>query len=284
MNFADFTETSPGCFIHNRHIESFKALGLEGVDDFVGFTGGEGINTKVLPKFRRRLAFKAGSPSAKFYLKSYNHPPLHLQISNWLDHRKLACTAAYDYRPALELAEIGIKTPVVAAFGERMGTLFEKKSFVVTEEITGAESLENNPPEFFRLPINTDKRKKQRRFIEDLALMTRKFHQNGFCHRDFYLCHIFWGEQTGFQLIDLQRVFKPTITAGKYRIKDIAQLYYSAPKSVYSQTMRLRFYKKYAGKSRLTFKDKWFIKRVKAKAERMASHDTKRARPAPFRV
>ncbi len=278
-----FIETSPGCFILDRHVESFKRLGLCSVEDFVTFNGGVGINTKVLPKFRNRLCFKAGSPEMNFYLKTYNRPPIKVQISNWLDHGRRLSTAAYDYMPALELGKIGVKTPVIAAFGEVMGTIFEKMSFIVTEEITGGVDLEKNVPSFFQWRITGEKRRCQMEFIRELADFTRKFHKNGFCHRDYYLAHIFWGEKAGFQMIDLQRVFKPKLLGWRYRFKDITQLYFSAPSSVYSQTARLRFYKRYAGIDRLTAKDRRFIKFVTAKAAKMAAHDDKKGRPAPYK-
>ncbi|MFI4910557.1 MAG: lipopolysaccharide kinase InaA family protein [Sedimentisphaeraceae bacterium JB056] len=284
MNFTNFTETSPGCLILNKHVESFKKLGLCSVDDFVSFNGGEGINTKVLPKFRNRLVFKAGEPEANFYLKTYNKPPLKVQVSNWLDHGNIASTAAYDYMPALELESIGVKTPVVAAFGEVMSGPFEKKSFIVTEEIVGGVDLEKNVPEFFKRPFDSDKHCKQMDFVRELARFSRDFHNNGFRHRDFYLAHIFWGEDGGFQMIDLQRVFKPKLTGWKYRLKDIAQLYYSAPSSIYSRTARLRFYKEYAQVDKLSTKDRWFIKCLKAKVGKMAVHDEKKGKPAPFKM
>lgn len=283
MDFEGFIETSQGCFIRREHIESFEKLGLAGIDDFLNFAGGEGIRLELIAKFRNRQVFTAGNPPTRFYLKTYNRPPIGVQLSNWLAHGKRASTAAYDYLPALELAKIGIKTPKIAAFGEVWNGIFEQKSFIATEEIVGAAPLENNPPEFFVPPFSSDKRKKKLEFIDRLATFTRKFHGSGFFHRDYYLCHIFWGKQAGFEMIDLQRIFKPILLKNKYRIKDIAQLYYSAPASIYSKADRLRFYKRYADKDKLSAKDKWFLYRVKSKAAKMALHDEKRGRTAPYK-
>ena len=53
--------------------------------------------------------------------------------------------------------------------------------------------------------------------------MTRRFHQAGFIHKDFYLSHIFVsGEQ--LYLIDLQRVLGPGRFHDRWRIKDLSQL------------------------------------------------------------
>ncbi len=283
MNFENFKEVSPGCFILDRYVDSFKVLGLGSVDDFVSFSGGQKITTKVVASFRNRVCFTAGEPAKTFYLKTYDHPPLKVQLSNWLDHGRRLSTAAYDYTPAMELDKIGIKTPVVAAYGEVMGAMLEKKSFIVTEEISDGVSLERYVPEFFTPPITGQKRKEQLDFIAGFADFTGKFHFSGFRHRDYYLAHIFWAEQSGFQMIDLQRVFKPKLLAWKFRVKDIAQLYYSAPGSIYSKAMRLRFYKRYAGVDKLTSKDRLFIKCVKGKAAKMAAHDEKKGKRVPYK-
>lgn len=283
MNFDNFIETSPGCFILDKHVKSFEALGLCCIDDFINFQGGNKITTKIVASFRNRVCLTAGEPAKNFYLKTYNHPPMKIQISNWIDHTKRLSTAAYDYMPALELDKIGIKTPIVAAFGEVMGCCFEKKSFILTEEISDGVSLERYVPEFFRPSFMAGKRNKQLEFINGFADFARKFHENGFRHRDYYLAHIFWGQDSGFQMIDLQRVFKPRLLSYKYRVKDIAQLYYSSAASVYSKTMRLRFYKKYANIEKITARDKRFIGKVKAKAARMAVHDSKKGRKAPYK-
>jgi len=283
MRSDSFIETSPGCFVLNRHIESFKRLGLCSVEDFVDFKGGQKITTKVVASFRNRVCFTAGDPVKNFYLKTYNHPPVGVQLSNWLDHGRRLSTAAYDYQPALELDKIGIRTPVVAAFGQIMGLLFEKKSFIVTEEISDAVSLEKNVPEFFMPPFIAPKRNEQLKFIDDFADFTRRFHESGFRHRDYYLAHIFWGAGSGFQMIDLQRVFKPVLLGWKYKVKDIAQLYYSAPSSVYSKAARLRFYKRYANTDEITAADRRFIKCVTAKAAKMAAHDEKKGKKVPYK-
>ena len=92
----------------------------------------------------------------------------------------------------------------------------------------------------------------KKELINALADLVRKFHETGYFHRDLYFAHIFLGENGEFYLIDLQRTFKPKFSAFRYRVKDIAQLYYSAPGKYFSRADRLRFYLRYTGKTRLT--------------------------------
>jgi len=169
------------------------------------------------------------------------------------------------------LRRLGINTPRTIAFGEEWSGLFEKRSFVITEQIPDSTSLEVNLP-------------KDRDFIKKLAAFVRKFHNTGLRHRDLYLCHIFRNSQNEFTLIDLTRVFKPCIFSGKYLIKDLAQLYYSSPGNAVSKTDRLRFFLHYMQKEKLAPSDKIMIKRIKNKAVKMAKHDKKHNRQAPFEL
>ncbi|MHC4913366.1 MAG: lipopolysaccharide kinase InaA family protein, partial [Planctomycetota bacterium] len=122
----------------------------------------------------------------------------------------------------------------------------------------------------------------QRNFIARLAAFIKKFHETKYRHRDLYFSHIFYANNGEFHLIDLARAFKPRIFTERFRIKDIAQVHYSAPARHFSRTDRLRFYINYSGRDKLNTTDKVFIKKAMAKAERMARHDTKHGKPVPF--
>ena len=69
----------------------------------------------------------------------------------------------------------------------------------------------------------------------------------------------------------------------RWRIKDIAQLYYSSPGGCFSNADRMRFYMAYSGHKKLTGADKGFLGRVLRRAEKMARHDAKHGRVVPFR-
>jgi hypothetical protein len=116
-----------------------------------------------------------------------------------------------------------------------------------------------------------------------LAVFINNFHGINYCHRDLYFSHIFYDGKSKFYLIDLSRVFKPLVFRQRFRIKDIAQVHYSAPAKHFSNTDRLRFYLDYTGHKKLTSKDKVFIYKVINRARRMARHDKKHGRAAPFR-
>jgi hypothetical protein len=185
-----------------------------------------------------------------------------------------------DRMPAEILSRLGINVPKIVAFGVQWqgaaGVGFEKRSFIITEKVPNAESLEKKLPAlFFR-----DRKK----FIESLAAFVSKFHKTGFRHRDLYLCHIFCDDAGKFTLIDLNRVFKPMVLGGRFLVKDLAQLYYSSPGSAITRADRLRFYLAYAGKTKLSIGDLILIGKIKSRAKQMAEHDRKHNRIPPYVV
>jgi hypothetical protein len=204
------------------------------------------------------------------------------QLKNWLSAKKRVSCALAEVEAARKLSAMGINTPRMIAWGELWGGLFEKRSFAVIEEIREGQSLEKGLPGFFDGPWTAETLVLRRQFIKQLALFIKKFHETGFRHRDLYLCHIFRVPDGRFYLIDLARVFKPALLTEIYRVKDVAQLHYSAPAKYFSKTDRLRFLRAYLGQEKLNAGDKVFVRRIAYKAKSMARHDIKHGRAVPF--
>jgi hypothetical protein len=284
MNIATdkFTEISPGFFANVDFVDSLKAKGLDTIDSVFAFNDGKNLAKANLAGFRSRFEFALDESGVKYFLKRYEDVPALVQLKNWLSHRRRAGTAYFDIGPSKDLAAVGIWTAKVIAYGANFSGMFEKRSFVITEEIKNAESLEKKLPLFVSHPCRNDNFRKKQDFIEKLADFARRFHETGYRHRDFYLCHIFLAGNGQLYLIDLQRAFKPLLLKQRYRIKDITQLYYSSPGQIFSRADRLRFYLHYRGKSKITLSDRVFIRALKFKAWRMADHDIKNGRDVPF--
>ncbi len=269
-----FVEIAPDFYLHSSFVDCFAELGIENIDDVFAFEAGKNLTKDNLAGFRQRIRFDTNNPEATLFLKRYQNIPKSMQLRNWLTRRKRISTMACDLEPAQALQKLGIDTPRTIAFGEDWHGLFEKRSFIITEKIPDAMSLEQKVPDYFYSHRKT--------FTKNLAAFVRKFHETGYRHRDLYLCHIFCNPQRQFTLIDLNRVFRPAFFSQRYRIKDLAQLYYSAPGKIFTKTDRLRFFLAYMQKDKLSKEDKIFIKKVKSKAQRMAKHDKKHSRVVPF--
>ncbi|UCE98737.1 MAG: lipopolysaccharide heptosyltransferase II [Planctomycetota bacterium] len=277
-----FVEMSKSFFVDSEYKTEFNKLGLTSVDAVFSFSDALNLTKENLASYRSRWQFETNSPPATLFLKRYDLPPVLVQLKNWLLSRKLISCGLRDRDAASKLAAAGINTPKTISYGEKWGTFLEKRSFIITEKIPNAQSLERRLPDYFNSPITPENLKLRRTFITRLAAFIKNFHQTKYCHRDLYFSHIFYSDNGEFYLIDLARTFKPFFFARRFRIKDIAQLHYSAPRSSFSRTDRLRFYLGFAGRDKLIQKDKIFIRKVVTKAERMAQHDTKHGRPVPF--
>jgi hypothetical protein len=282
MNPDRFVEISPSYLADPEFEAGLKGKGLDSLNAVFAFSGGTNLNKSGLAAHRARISFELDSPPVTVFLKRYENPPLTVQLRNWLDSRRHISCAECDFAPSAALADDGIPTPRVIAYGRQWSGPFEKRSFVITLEIEHAASLEKQLPPPFHGPATAGNLKKQRQFICKLAEFVARFHQTGFCHRDLYLCHIFRDTSGRLFLIDLARTFKPLVFAERFRVKDIAQLFYSAPGSVFSRTDRLRFYLAYRNHTRLASPDKSFIKKVLTKARRMAQHEIRHGKKVPF--
>jgi len=280
MVFArqEFIETSESFFVDPNYKTAFDRLGLTSIDAVFSLSMGSDPGGSSLPKYRNRLQFEISNPTKTLFLKRYDRPGMPAQIKNWFSHHGCKTMMSFDLDPAKNLACADINTPKVISYGEQWDSFFEKRSFIITEKIPNAESLERKLPDCFRKDSTTENLKQRRQFIKQLSQFAKKFHNTSYRHRDFYLAHIFYSDDGTFYLIDLQRVFKPWLFAERFRVKDIAQLYYSAPRSAFSRTDRLRFYKWYAGKRILDRQDKIFIYKVISKVKRIVRHDAKHGR------
>ena len=91
-------------------------------------------------------------------------------------------------------------------------------------------------------------RVRRRKLIRRIAELAAGMHKAEMAHQDFYLVHMFVREKEDDSvfLIDLQRVIFEGSFSERWRIKDLAQLLFSADKLV-SRTDILYFWKIYTG-------------------------------------
>jgi hypothetical protein len=284
MSGQKYVKLSEDFFADADYVEALGKLGLTGINKVFDFDEGRNLDKAQLAKHRNRVQFELAEPKTTVFLKRYDRVPILTQTRNWLHHHRRASTSSFDRSGAEQLADCGINTPETIAWGEQWTGGFEKRSFIITRKIPRAESLERKLPDFFYQERSGRNLKRRSAFIEGLADFVRRFHKTGFRHCDLYFSHIFLGEGGELYLIDLQRVFKPILLKERFRAKDIAQLYYSAGAKYFSRSDRLRFYLRYSGRAKLTGADKRFVRKVNARARRIATHDAKHGRAVGFAI
>ncbi|MBL7186074.1 MAG: lipopolysaccharide heptosyltransferase II [Phycisphaerae bacterium] len=286
MTQQEFVETSESFFVDPVHESALGKLGLNSVDSVFSFEAATNLDKENLARFRSRVQFEIDAPqpprATTVFLKRYDRPPVSVQLKNWLSARGKRSCALLEFVAASRLTAFGINTPKTICYGEQWANLFEKRSFIITQEIPDAASLERKLPDCFTGRPARENLKPRRDFTARLADFIKEFHETNYRHRDLYFAHIFYSDDGRFYLIDLARAFEPIILSRRFQVKDIAQIHYSAPGRDFSKTDRLRFYLRYVGRGKLTSADKIFIRKVVSKARRMARHEKKHGRQVPF--
>mgnify|MGYP001317259975 CR=1 FL=1 len=169
---------------------------------------------------------------------------------NLLQLRLPVLGAGREWRALQQLHAAGVPTMQAVAFGERGLNPARQQSFIITEELAPALSLEElalgqgaaAPGPAFR-----------RVLVAAVAQLVRVMHQAGVNHRDCYLCHILLLEPDApesrrtprLALIDLHRAQIHHHLPRRWRDKDLAGLYFSALEVGLSRRDALRFLRGY---------------------------------------
>lgn len=219
-----------------------------------------------LPPWRRRARLQLGDTA--LFIKTYHRPPRAEQVRARLrGHRALA---AVEWHWAHRLRELGIAAPQPVALGVRRQGPAEIASLLVTAAVQG-ESLQAWLARRGRIDRPT-----RLAVTRELARLVGRLHGAGLFHRDLYLSHIFLGPGGELTLLDLHRIRHARVLPLRWRVKDLAALHHSTPAPAVGRADRLRFFKLYRGRDRLTRADRLLLRLVLAKARRIARHSRKR--------
>jgi hypothetical protein len=183
------------------------------------------------------------------------------------------------------LSALGIRCPepVAAGSGPWAGKF---GSFLITAAVPDGFPLDNVLRERFRGRLSAADLHRKREIIIKLAAFARQFHDTGYHHKDFYLCHVFLSpsrakdHEERLWLIDLQRVGHSRFWQRRWVVKDLAALNYSATADFTRSTDRLRFMLNYLGMGQLTPASKRLLRSILRKTERIRRHDAKLQRRA----
>ena len=201
---------------------------------------------------RRTLSFESNGQS--FFLKLHQGVGWKEIFKNLLQGRLPILGAENEWKAIQLFQANNIDTMTIAAYGKTGWNPARQCSFIVTDALTETMSLENlgeqwkaNPPSYQTKTL----------LIKKLASITKKMHDLGVNHRDYYLCHFLLDksfaehnqimEDTALFLIDLHRAQQRTLVPERWRVKDLAGLYFSAMDVPLTQRDLLRFIRWYTG-------------------------------------
>jgi heptose I phosphotransferase len=221
------------------------ARAWQGADPFAKVSELEG---EVFRQVKSRRTFRFDFEGKSYFAKIHLGVGWAEIIKNLVTLKKPIVSAANEWHGINKLTQVGIDTMTSAAFGQRGLNPATIQSFIITEDLVNTVSLEaycknwtSTPPKF----------RFKTKLIRKLATVSRKLHQAGVCHRDYYLCH-FHLETTNIELvkvslIDLHRALIKTKLANRWVVKDISGLYFSAMDIGLTQRDLFRFMKVYSG-------------------------------------
>lgn len=167
---------------------------------------------------------------------------------------KLPVLGADNERQAIaRLEQLGVATMTVAGFGRRGWNPARRQSFLITEELCDAVSLETVCEDWSRMPPPVALK---RALLRKVAAVSRALHENGINHRDLYICHFLLDRHSTpedadwprLYLIDLHRAQIRRRTPRRWVVKDVAGLYFSSLDIGLTRRDLLRFMKVYRGR------------------------------------
>lgn len=166
--------------------------------------------------------------------------------------RKPVFSAENEWKAIAKLEQIGIDTMQIVGLGKRGRNPARQESFIITKELKPTISLEDLCRDWRTQPPSLHLK---RALIARVAEIARKLHDNGIVHRDLYLCHFLMdtGDAAAhlpnaalrLYLIDLHRTERRRKMKERWRVKDVAGLYFSSMDIGLTQRDRLRFIEAY---------------------------------------
>ena len=285
-----------GLVVNEEFVEVLTSNGLCSFNALMGYAGGESVKVKKERSVvRLELGHGDGDGKKAFYLKRHfnergSSPRGGLRsILSW----KGPEDARNEWEKMILLTELNIPTMAPVAFGEA-GTRGEAGgkegppgALTLTEGLEGVVKFDDYLLELDFSRAGMEGVRKKRALIGEIARLARRFHAGGLNHQDFYLVHFLirpgqMADTGEIFLADLQRVQRRSVTKGgrtsvsRWVVKDLGQFAFSALAAQnFTHADLMRFAHAYLGRGTLDREDKKLIKRVLAKARRVATHDAK---------
>lgn len=239
----------------------------------------EKLTGKVYRELEGRRTLRFEKNGKGYFLKLHRGIGWKEVFKNLLQGRLPVLGASNEWLAIKKLEALKVKTMTAVAYGKRGLNPAKQWSFIITEALEPTISLEDfcvnwksSPPSYFL----------KQNLLRRVAEVSRSLHDNGINHRDYYLCHFLLDKSADVQsgdfdlaLIDLHRAQIRAEVPFRWRLKDIAGLYYSAMDIGLGKKDLYRFIRSYGSgdlRHELT-ENKTFWHQVQSKAEKLYLKD-----------
>ena len=253
--------------------------------DFAERVAGSARDDDVYRNREGRVTLRFQHAGRSFFLKLHRGIGWGEIFKNLLQARLPVPGAGNEYHAVRALRALGVDTLDVAAYAERGLNPAARHSMIVTDDLVGTESLEDYCADWRDTPPPFQTRLKILLKVADSA---GRMHRAGINHRDFYICHFHLDEASLAQrsprcyLIDLHRAQLRRRTPRRWKVKDMAGLYFSAMDCGLGRRDLLRFLSRYTpgGLRAALGPDAGFWREVQEKAQRLYRREHGREPPA----
>ena len=207
---------------------------------------------------RRTLRFTLND--RRYFLKAHHGVGWGEILKNLLQFRLPVLGARNEWCAIRRLQDLDVDTMALVGYGERGLNPARRQSFVITEALEETVSLEEFCADWEKNPPATKAELKfKRALIDKVAEVSRRLHENGLNHRDYYICHFLLDRSAvamqaplsapRLSLIDLHRVQLRRQTPPRWIVKDIGGLWFSSMRIGLTRRDIYRFMKGYKKKS-----------------------------------
>ena len=246
-----------------------RILEVNGISSFGDLwnMSGESVKNVLKERGTERVFLKSpeGSALTEAYIKRYRPEPFMSRMKNIMSLRPSRFPGAMnEWEAIIEFHRKNLPTMQPIACGASGGN-----SCILTLGITDYVRASDLFARFAK-----GERLRKRKLIMRIAELAAGMHLSKMAHQDFYLVHMFVKEEEDDRvfLIDLQRVIFEESFSERWRVKDLAQLLFSADGFV-SRTDILYFWRVYTDiAGRKLYKDSSLFNKVFRKAARIRRH------------
>jgi len=269
---------SPDLLVNSTFVSLLERRGLA---SFAALMQAQGASELPYNRLKRiyKFALEDGSGCQTFFLKRHRRRASFWERWRWAGGWRALGEGMREWQNIVAFQRRGLPVVTPVAAGERLlpGGLIE--SFVMTQSLEGFEPADQYVSARFIAPLDQVQLERKRRLIAAAARLSRRMHEQGFNHRDFYLCHIFVRDTadgaSDLRVIDLQRVDYRAALRRRWLNKDLAALHYSSLCLPLSDRDRLRFFVAYGSGSASRRARRRQTRRVLRKSRAIARHDAK---------
>jgi heptose I phosphotransferase len=254
---------------------TFQALLPKAVDPFSAIMALTGATYRAL-EGRRTLRFEKNGQT--YFIKQHRGVGWREIFKNLCLGRWPTTSAQKEWKALERLKALKILVAEPVAFGERGLNPARRESFLVMRALQHTMSLETL---FESAQSKTLSFSFKKALVHRVADIARQLHTHHIAHRDFYLCHFLLAQEAPsstsslaaipLYLIDLHRTQSYCFGFRRWRIKDIAGLYFSSMDAGLTHRDVLRFLSEYFHQPwrEVLLQQSSFLRAVKKRAEKL---------------